>query len=280
MLPFDPIAMRDFWLETRLRYAMDSKPPEPDEHREPGVAHFARVSYSARRSSDFVDGYLVGLSRELRPLVEKHVAWMESEPEPDLVTYTKQGFTYEGWLDSLKDWRQALGLCKWLGRGHRAFSELTAAAAADWEVLELASSALVADARASRRSYMDDHLALALAGDVPLIGLRIFEAAGMKPPMAAATSPVRFGHWACRHLVDRGTRDQTFVSRGRDMLTANLLPRFYERGDVVQAALWLKAIYFDSGVVQTPEQAFAKAYDSMPSIPRPDFILADPYVVR
>ena len=56
------------------------------------------------------------------------------------------------------------------------------------------------------------------------------------------------------------------------MLTANLLSRFYEGGDVVQAALWLKVIYFDSGVAQTPEQTFARAYDSMPGVQRPDFI--------
>ena len=272
MLPFDPIAIRAFWLEVRLKYAIDSKPPAPDEHTPPGVAHFARVSYSARRASDFVDGYLVGLSKELKPLVEKHVAWMESEPEPDLAIYTEQGFTYEGWLDSLYDWRQALGMCKWLGRGDHAFSDLTAAAVADWQVLELASPALAAQARASRRNYMDDHLAGALAADAPLIGLKIYEASGMKSPMEAATSPVRFGLWACRHLVDRGTRDHTFVSRGRDMLTTNLLPKFYQGGDVVQAALWLKAIYFDSGVAQTPEQAFAKAYDSMPGVRRPDFM--------
>ena len=169
-----------------------------------------------------------------------------------------------GWI-LVHDWRQALGLCKWLCRGSRSFSELTAAAAADWQVLELASPPLADQARASRRNYMDDHLALALAADAPLIGLKIYEAAGMKPPMEAATSPVRFGHWACRHLVDRGTRDQAFVSRGREMLTANMLPRFCEGGgDLVQAALWLKAIYFDSGVAQTPEQTIARAYDSMP----------------
>lgn len=80
------------------------------------------------------------------------------------------------------------------------------------------------EARASRREFMSDHLAGALAADAPLIG------------------------------------------------TANLLPRFYEGGDIVQAALWLKAIYFDSSVVQTPEQAFAKAYDSMPGVRRPDFM--------
>ena len=273
LLPFDPIEIRDFWLEVGLKLARDSKPPAPDDHRPPGVAHFARVSYSAMRSSEFVDGYLVGLSKELRPLVETHVAWMESEPEPDLIIYTEQGFTHEGWLDSVKEWRQALGLCKWLSRGGHTFSDLTSAAVADWQVLELASPALADQARASRRNYMDDHLALALAADAPLIGLKIYDAAGMKTPMEAATSPVRFGHWACRHLVDRGTRDQAFVSRGREMLNANMLPRFCEGGgDLVQAALWLKAIYFDSGVAQTPEQTFARAYDSMPSVRRPDFI--------
>ena len=64
------------------------------------------------------------------------------------------------------------------------------------------------------------------------------------------------------------------------MLTANLLPRLYAGANGIEIALWLKAIYFDSGAVLTPEQAFAKAYDSMPGIPRPDFISADPYLVR
>src|SRR5262245_2221079 len=161
MLPFDPIELRDLWLEVRLKYAIQSKPPEPNEQRPPGVAHFARVSYSAMRASDFVGGYLVGLSKELKPLVEKHVAWMESEPEPNLVIYTAQGFIYEAWLEAVKNWREALGLCKWLGRGDSSFSELAAAAVADWQVLELASPPLAAEARASRRNYMYDHLALA-----------------------------------------------------------------------------------------------------------------------
>ncbi len=33
---------------------------------------------------------------------------------------------------------------------------------------------------------------------------------------------------------------------------------------MIETALWLKAIYFDSGVAQTPEQTFARAYDCMP----------------
>jgi hypothetical protein len=274
MLPFDPIDLREFFLEVRLKYVIDSNPPAPDRNRPPNVAHMARTNYSIGRACDFVNGYLVGLSRELKPLIEKHVTWMESEPEPDRVIYLESGFTYEGWMDSLYDWRVALGLCKWLGRGDRAFATFAAAALADWQVLELASPALASEARATRRNFMNMHFAVALAADAPLIGLKIYEAAGTQAQMESVTSPTRFGHWACRHLVNRGTRDETFVSRGRDMLTANLLPRFYQGADLYQSAVWLKAIYFDSGVVQTPEQAFAKAYDSMPGIPCPDFMLA------
>ncbi len=76
-----------------------------------------------------------------------------------------------------------MGVSQWLARGDRAFASLTAAAAADWQLLELASAALAPRARATRRDYMSIHLATALAGDAPLIGLKIYEAAGGRPPM-------------------------------------------------------------------------------------------------
>ena len=119
---------------------------------------------------------------------------------------------------------------------------------------------------------MSFHLATALAADAPLIGLKIYEATSLQPSLEATDSAARFGHWACHHLIDGGTHDETFVTRGRDMLTENLLPKFYEGRNMIEAAQWLKAIYFDSGTVQTAEQAIAKAYDSMPGVPRPDFI--------
>ena len=57
------------------------------------------------------------------------------------------------------------------------------------------------------------------------------------------------------------------------MLTATLLPgSIFWYGILNKPALWLKAIYFDSGVVETPEQAIAKAYDSMPWLARPAFV--------
>jgi hypothetical protein len=43
-------------------------------------------------------------------------------------------------------------------------------------------------------------------------------------------------------------------------------------GVLQEPELWLKAIYFDSGVARTPEQAIAKAYDSMSWLERPIFV--------
>lgn len=275
MLPFDPAGERDFWREVRLQYVINDQPRVLEKEQElPGLTHISYRSHAGGLLTDLVSGYLVGLWNELRPTTDKFLAWMESTPEPDRAVYVQRGFTSEGWLEALYDWRTELGVCQWLGRGDRAFATLTAAAAADWQLLELARPALAPQARATRRNYMSSHLATALTADAPLIGLKIYEAAGAKAPMGPATSPERFGYWACRHLVDGRSRDAEFVARGKAMLIANLLPTFYQGGRMIETALWLKAIYFDSGVAQTPEQTFARAYDCMPGISRPDFIPA------
>ena len=279
MLEFNLMRSRDYWLRSHLKDVIESDPfVHPNEP--PGIQHISDHAYAEMHLVDLINGYLCGFAPELKAAVDKHIAWMESQPEPDRAVYTGAGVTIEFWRDALVGWRRVLGLCRWLGRGDRAFANLTAAAAADWQLLALANGEAAEEVRADRRGYMSLHLATALTGDAPLLGLKIFEAAEMRLPMEPETSPGRFGYWACRHLLDGGSRDQTLVAHGKAMLMANLLPRLYAGAHMVEIALWLKAIYFDSGVVQAPEQAFAKAYDSMPGIPRPDFITADPYVVQ
>jgi hypothetical protein len=264
MLPFDPIDLRDLWLRVGLEFTINRATP--------GIHPVSHLTYATTQVSSFVDGYLVGLSNELKATAEKHVIWMETQPEPDRVVYADAGLTEEVWRDSVFEWRLSLGVCKWLSRSDRAFDDLTAAIAMDWQGLDLASALLAPEVHATRRNFMSFHLATALAADAPLIGLKIYEATSLQPSLEATDSAARFGHWACHHLIDGGTHDETFVTRGRDMLTENLLPKFYEGRNMIEAALWLKAIYFDSGTVQTAEQAIAKAYDSMPGMLRPDFI--------
>ncbi len=115
-------------------------------------------------------------------------------------------------------------------------------------------------------------LALALAGNAPQLGLKIYDAVAVEKPSGLGAPILLFGQWACRHLMAGGARDAAFVKRGEEMLTASLLPKLFWEHARIQMALWLKAIYFDSGVVRTPEQTIAKAYDSMPGIERPDFV--------
>jgi hypothetical protein len=273
MLEFDPIRARGFWLQRWLKRTIDSEPYSSGS-KPPSITHISQGAYAEMQTSRLIDGYLYGFANELNATVEKHIAWMESYPEPDRVAYAEGNLGVEAWREALFSWRLMLGVCKWLGRGEPTFGALTAAAATDWQVVALVDGELAPDVRASRRYQMSLHFATALAADAPLLGLKIYEAAGMRPPMGPATLPTRFGHWACQHLLGNGTRDETFVARGKAMLTANLLPIFLPSGDNIQVALWLKAIYFDSGAVQTPEQAIAKAYDSTPGIPRPDFIPA------
>jgi hypothetical protein len=273
MLEFDPVRGRGFWLQRWLKRTIDSEPYSSDS-KPPSITHISQGAYAEMQTGRLIDGYLYGFANEVKATVEKHIAWMESYPEPDRVVYAEGNLGVEAWREALFSWRLMLGVCKWLGRGEPTFGALTAAAATDWQVVALVDGELAPDVRASRRYQIGLHFATALAADAPFFGLKIYEAAGMKSPMGPATIPARFGHWACQHLLGDGMRDETFVARGRDMLRENLLPRFYGGGNLIEAALWLKAIYFDSGVAQTPEQAFARAYDTMPGVPRPDFIPA------
>ena len=103
----------------------------------PGIAHISHLAYATMQTSSLVNGYLVGLSEELNATVEKHIVWMETQHEPDRLVYSDAGQAEEVWRDAVYEWRQLLGLCKWLGRGDRAFDDLTAAIATDWRGQEL-----------------------------------------------------------------------------------------------------------------------------------------------
>ena len=84
---------------------------------------------------------------------------------------------------------------------------------------------------------------------------------------------LRFGEWACRHLAADGKQDAEFANRGIETLRHGL-PYFFLNGRETEAALWLKAIFWDTGVARTPEQAIGKIYDFVPGIERPDFVPA------
>jgi hypothetical protein len=261
---FDPVGHRDFWLRSFLDYVRTSDPER--------ISPSARPHYAQLQASRMIDAYLVGLVHEVRPTLDKLIVWMEKQPEPDRLVFSEKGHSEDAWGLAVYEWHQALGLCKWLSGAGSVHRELKSALDADLQGLQHASPKHAAVTRAGRQKFMSVRLATALAANAPLLGLKLYEAAGPKRPSGLAAPVLRFGLWACRHLAEGGTRDPTFVAKGKDMLTASLLPKFFWEGVRIEPALWLKAIYFDSGVVQTPQQAIAKMYDSMPGIERPDFV--------
>jgi hypothetical protein len=122
------------------------------------------------------------------------------------------------------------------------------------------------------QATLTEHVATALAARNPAVGLNLLAAVGVGHASELETPVLEFSQWACRHLASGGKRDAEFVKRGAEMLKATLLPYFFWGANRVEPALWLKAIYWDSGVARTPEQAIVRAYDSMPGVERPDFV--------
>ncbi len=244
---FDPIRERQGWLDYSLKveiqFAPDAIPPT------------AQTGYVSQTANSLVQAYWIGLSAEVRPTLEHVVAWMEARSEPQLSTYS---------------WQRTLGLCKWLSRGDDGRQHFVRATEERWKTWQQPYGD--SDDQEDRQEALSQCMAVALAGNVPAIGLNLYEAAKVRRPSANQKPLIQFGRWACDHLARGGSRDAVFVARGAEMLRASLLPNFFWGGDRTEPALWLKAIYWDSGVARTPEQAIARAYDSMPGVKRPDFV--------
>jgi hypothetical protein len=258
--PFNPQARRNEWLNELLniyrKYTLDKIPPR------------GMVGHLSFEIGHMEEAFVVGLSDKVRPILEYNIAWIEAQPEATLNAFPGPP---EHWPSR---WRHALGVFKWLSRGDAAKREFNAALNSRWMVQARDRYKVVSDLeRRERDQHLEARLALALAADQPLLGLQFLEAVGIEgPPHQEETAMVQFGWWACRHLADGGVRDAAFVSRGEEMLRATLVESVGWHGILIEPSLWLKAIYFDSGVVEKPEQAIAKAYDSMPWLERPAFI--------
>jgi len=262
---FDPLEERRL-VEFRLQHHVDRFDPESG----PVEARSSNVSVTM---NGLIKAFYVGLSHRVKPTLEAIADWIETQPLPDRRLVSQAYDDWQaGWI-SHHTWWRTLGLCKWLSRGETAEKEFAKALDAEWNSWMEGSPAQVAECQWDRERELGAQLALALAGNRPGVGLKLYQAANPQEPMDHELPVLQFGLWACQHLAAGGKRDAEFVTRGAEMLRESLLPNFFHGADQRQPALWLKAIYWDSGVVRTPEQAMVKAYDSMPGVERPDFAL-------
>ncbi len=191
--PFNPLVRRNEWLNERLsihrKYTLDEIPSR------------GMVGYLSTETGYMVEAFLVGLSDEVRPILEYNIAWIEAQSEATLNAFPGP---QEHWPSR---WRQARGLFKWLSRGDPADREFRAALDSPWMIRARDKSRRVSDLeRRERDEYLDGRIALALAADQPLLGLQFLEAIGIEAsPSPEEGAMVQFGWWACQPRCRSGT---------------------------------------------------------------------------
>ncbi|WP_444783358.1 hypothetical protein [Reyranella sp.] len=208
----------------------------------------------ATKLGNLVHAHLLGLREQVLPIARALAAWMESQPAPPEGKDTDEAFdAYQWW--------QTLGLCKWLIDGDSAVAE--------FDRFEPNGTKLL------MREGLELALPLNLAARRYDVGLKLCQEAGLTTKPSSAPAIVRaelmYGQWACRHLAAGGKPDAAYVAKGEEMLRKVMSESFIMNGYHTKMAMWLKAIYHDSGVTRTPEETILKAYDTMTGVEKPAF---------
>lgn len=257
---FNPEDDRKFYLEFNLRRVMKFEPET--------TGPFNRSHYLSMRLGNLIQGYLLGLRDQVLPTAQALAAWMEAQPHPAEGRDTSECFRgYQWW--------ETLGLCKWLIDADPAVTEFGRASEAVWWQWDKFDRLLPNGTKLLMREGLEEALPLNLAARRHDVGLKLCQEAGLTEKPSSAPAIVRaelmYGQWACRHLADGGKPDATYVAKGEEMLRKTIIERFIPNGSNTKMAMWLKAIYHDSGVTRTPEETIFKAYDTMIGVEKPAF---------
>ncbi len=257
---FEPEESRQLFLDFDLAIATKFEPEK--------LGPFNRSHYMASKVRKSVLAHLLGLRDRMLPTMLAVKDWMANQPGPAEGTDTSECFrAYQWW--------ETLGLCKWLIDGDPAVTEFGRASEAVWRQWDKFDRLLPNGRKLLMREMLGEALPLNLAARRHDVGLKLCQEAGLTskassaPPISRAE--LMYGQWACRHLADGGKPDTAYVAKGEEMLRKVILERFMENGSYEKMALWLKAIYHDSGVTRTPEETIFKAYDTMIGVEMPTF---------
>ncbi len=263
-MPLEPARKRKFWLEFNLEFETDLVAYQMPEK--------AQAIYLSTTANSLITAYLLGLGDRVQPTLAAMVAWMENRPEPDVHLFDEE---WEHWRDGwygLYAWRRTLGVCRWLCGLNGAEEALASALEAERQAWQQASAEDAARDFHLRREALAEHLVVALAANDPAGGLALREAAGIKTVAADQPRLLLLGQWACLHLLAGTGRDEEYLRQGIDDLRRLVWQTLYSPGRLTELALWMKVFAWDTGVVQTPEQAMALVYDLIPGLERPDFV--------
>ena len=257
---FEPDKRRQFFIDFDLAIATKFEPET--------TGPFNRSHYMGSKLENLVHAHLLGLRDRVLPVARALAAWMEAQPHPIEGKDASECFrVYEWW--------ETLGLCRWLIDGDPAVAEFTRGSEADWRGWDKFTRFEPNGQKLLMREGLELSLPLNLAARRYDVGLTLSREAGLTAKASSAPAIVRaelmFGQWACRHLAEGGQPDAVYVARGEEMLRKVMSERFIMNGYHTKMAMWLKAIYHDSGITRTPEETILKAYDTMTGVEKPAF---------
>jgi hypothetical protein len=257
---FEPEKARQFYLDFLLAITTKFEPEK--------TGPFNRSTYMESKLGRLLQAHLLGLREHVLPTAQALVAWMEAQTHPAEGRDSSESFrAYEWW--------ETLGLCKWLIDGDPAVAEFGRASEADWRLWDQFDRFLPNGVKLLMRERLELALPLNLAARRYDVGLKLCQEAGLTTKPSSAPAIVRaelmYGQWACRHLAEGGKPDAAYVARGEEMLRKVMSESFIMNGYYTKMAMWLKAIYHDSGVTRTPEETILKAYDTMTGVEKPAF---------
>ena len=260
---FEPEKSRQLYLDFHLPRIKEFEPEK--------TGPFNRAGYLASRLDILIRAHLLGLRDPVLPMARALTAWMMAEPDPAEGKDTDECYR-------VYQWWETLGLCKWLIDGDPAVAEFGRASEADWRQWDKFDRFEPNGKKLLMREGLELELPLNLAARRYDVGLTLCREAGLTTKASSAPAIVRaelmFGQWACRHFAEGGQPDAAYVAKGEEMLRKVMTPRCIERSDYTKMAMWLKAIYHDSGVTRTPEETIFKAYDTMVGVEKPAFAKA------
>lgn len=221
-----------------------------------------------------IKAWLVGLGITVAPVVPRCIDWLGRAIDTD----EKFGASQDLYRCQLH-W--AKGIADWMDTGWES---------GEWERARVFEEAAW---RYEKRPWpmneiikygLDDYMAFAFqAGDDSSPdgleayenGIQMYEhwVSNKPPSMSQTLKPREVAYALCLHHA-RGEFDRGEIFQaGRRMLQANLESNWFGAGQFIRGATWLKIVYWNHDRTLAPLEVIQKAYDDMPNVQRPDWLV-------
>jgi hypothetical protein len=222
---------------------------------------------------EVIRAWLVGRHREIAPMLPRYLEWID-----------KAFARKEQFGGDQNQYRASLYQAKALGGWMNGDGDVES----DWDSARVFEEAWWRNEETPWTAHqivkdgLDDYMAFAFQGgdhdEGYEAGIEMFErwTGKNKVSFSKLLKPRELGYALCLHQTARQSFDEEDLFKaGRKMLQANLQENWLGRGGAWRAAMWLKIVYWHRDRTLTPLQTILKAYENMPDVVRPDFVMAD-----